>query len=218
MTSSDPLRQYWQQMKADHPDQFEERWISKIEPEVATFIERLKKQKAKTVLDIGCGLGRHTIALIRSDFSVTAFDGSQEAVDTTMKALSDKKLHAEVSFGDFRKFDYGLNQFDGALSINVIHHGYEAEVKLTIQKIHDSLQPHRIFLATVPIFGRKDGDGLHAEQYTYIPRSGPEIGVPHFHFTEEKVFELFDGFEIETVNGSVPENTYDHFVIFARKR
>ncbi len=50
--------------------------------EVVEFAEDLKRSGARTVLDLGCGAGRHSILLGKQGFQVVALDISETALKT----------------------------------------------------------------------------------------------------------------------------------------
>ena len=186
-------------------------------PDVVKFSRLLPS--GADVLDIGCGMGRHTVFLAKKGFNVTAFDGSEDAVATTKKWLKEQKLHASVTLYDFNDFKYPREEFDGVLSINVIHHSYEKNVRRVVEKIWRSLKPNGVFLCIAPRFvlnpNRKDANQV--ESQTFIPTEGAEIGVPHFYFDERKIGEMFTKFRVKKVRGKIPIDKYDHFVIWATK-
>ena len=55
------------------------------EPSIESYylINRWKKQNKKDFLDIGCGLGRHTIQFAKKGFNVNSIDLSEEEIKTT---------------------------------------------------------------------------------------------------------------------------------------
>ncbi len=55
-------------------------WWKKPAPEVLDLIHSLSPIERPKVLDLGCGLGRHSIAFALAQFSVTATDASPTAI------------------------------------------------------------------------------------------------------------------------------------------
>ncbi len=51
--------------------------------ESAFLAERWNAEDFNSLLDLGCGLGRHTVYMGKHGFKVTAFDLSDEAVEST---------------------------------------------------------------------------------------------------------------------------------------
>src|SRR5712691_9265507 len=50
--------------------------------EVVEFAKDLKRKGARTILDLGCGAGRHSILLGKQGFHVVALDISETALKT----------------------------------------------------------------------------------------------------------------------------------------
>lgn len=210
-SASEALRNYWKNMNAATGGAVRR----EVMPDVVKFSRRLSK--GTEVLDIGCGMGRHTVYLAKNGFKVTAFDGSEEAVSTTKKWLNEEGLHASVTLKDFNDFRYPKESFEGVLSINVIHHTYEKNVRRIIDSIWRSLKPNGFFLCIAPKFIKKKKGDKQVESHTFIPTEGAEIGIPHFHFDDRKVTELFAKFDVRKVGGKVPTDKWNHYVILATK-
>lgn len=56
------------------------------------LLNRWKSQNKNVFLDLGCGLGRHTILFARNDFKTYAFDLSKEAVKQTEKWAKEVRI------------------------------------------------------------------------------------------------------------------------------
>jgi SAM-dependent methyltransferase len=89
----------------------------------AAFVARLIRDqapRARSILELGCGTGKHALALARQGFSLTGVDLSPGMVDRANARLSDASLppDLEVSFdtGDVRtaRFD---RTFDAVVSL-----------------------------------------------------------------------------------------------------
>ena len=72
------------------------------------LINRWKKQNKKDFLDIGCGLGRHTIQFAKNGFNVNGIDLSEEAIKTTKEWLEKEGLKANVKKSDMIQLPYNL--------------------------------------------------------------------------------------------------------------
>lgn len=157
-------------------------------------------------------MGNHTIALAKLEFNVISFDASPEAVKQTKHWLKKEGLSASVTCADFRSFDFGKNRFDGILSMNVIHHGAEADVRKVIRKIYQSLKPGGLLLTTVPpqkYLNRYKKIG----KSTFVPIDGSEKEIKHVLFTKALIDDMFSDFIL-----SPPRRDHiEHFVIVGSK-
>lgn len=87
------------------------------------FSDLISKDIAgKKVLEIGCGLGAHTEALIKMGAKVTAVDIAPRSVEITKRRLKLKGLEAKVIEADAEKLPFKNNCFDFIWSWGVIHH------------------------------------------------------------------------------------------------
>jgi len=83
---------------------------------IGHLFERHRTGAIKSVLDLGCGTGRHAILLARSDLDVVGVDQSDAMLDHARKLAQEGKPGNSLTFlkGDVRDFDAG-NTFDAAL-------------------------------------------------------------------------------------------------------
>ena len=88
------------------------------EQEVAFLIELLGLPDGARVLDVGCGPGRHLIALAKAGLSVTGVDVSQRLLEIARDRANEEKLAGRVALFDCdartMPFD---DEFDAVISI-----------------------------------------------------------------------------------------------------
>ncbi len=73
---------------------FKKKGIYLTEPheDMNSLIKLLKKEKARRILDLGCGTGRHTILLAKSGFDVYGMAISREGLKLTRKSISGRLI------------------------------------------------------------------------------------------------------------------------------
>ena len=86
------------------------------EQEVEFLIGELGLGAGTQVLDVGCGPGRHALALARRGISVVGLDISQTFVDLASEAASAEMLPATFVRGDARAMTFD-SDFDAVLSL-----------------------------------------------------------------------------------------------------
>ena len=65
----------WEEFFRHEADQYDdEPFTQATEAEVAFLMEELSLAKGASILDVGCGTGRHSVALAREGFAVTGID------------------------------------------------------------------------------------------------------------------------------------------------
>jgi SAM-dependent methyltransferase len=75
------------------------------EQEVAFLFERLDLRAGSRVLDVGCGPGRHSLALARRGVDVVGIDHSDEFVKLAHEAAAAEELNVEFRIADVRELD-----------------------------------------------------------------------------------------------------------------
>jgi SAM-dependent methyltransferase len=80
------------------------------------LFQRHKTNAIKSVLDLGCGTGRHAILLAQKNLDVVGVDQSDAMLDHARKLAQESRLDSSLTFrkGDIRDFDAG-NTFDAAV-------------------------------------------------------------------------------------------------------
>ena len=72
------------------------------EQEVEFLVDTLALTSGQRILDVGCGPGRHALALARRGFNVVGIDASEEFVVLAQKAAADEGLPARFAVMDVR--------------------------------------------------------------------------------------------------------------------
>ncbi|MCT7464890.1 class I SAM-dependent methyltransferase [Aliarcobacter cryaerophilus] len=117
--------------------------------EIQNILFKTFEKKSK-LLEIGCGSGRDASFMTSNGFDVIGIDGSKNMIDEA------KKNHPKLSTKLFNKtlpndltFD---TKFDGIYSIATLMHLTKDDLKKTILKIYDLLNPSGKILISVSLF------------------------------------------------------------------
>jgi tellurite methyltransferase len=116
----DTAHEFWDQWWGDAKSR--PIW-SEAEPSVKRFMASLDQRGAKTVLDVGSGIGRHSLAYAENGFEVIAIDASSTGLQEVAKSSSDRGLAIETRPGVFTSLPVDDASVDHVLAWNVIYHG-----------------------------------------------------------------------------------------------
>lgn len=86
------------------------------EQEVEFLWEALQLAPGQRVLDVGCGPGRHALALARRGVTVTGIDASEEFIDLARRSARDEGLTARFEVLDVRALSFAAD-FDAAICL-----------------------------------------------------------------------------------------------------
>ena len=84
--------------------------------EVDGLLAYLAVQPGSSVLDLGCGVGRHSIELARRGFVVTAVDRTEVFLNQARRRAEAAGVEIEFVQSDMREFR-GTSAFDGAINL-----------------------------------------------------------------------------------------------------
>ncbi len=170
-------------------------------PALREFTDKFIQHGFHQILDLGCGNGRHVVALAAKGFEVIGLDISKTGLNLTNQWLDEVGLQANLIQADTRQpLPLLDNTFDGLISTQVIHHAYLAEVLLAINEIHRVLKPGGLAFVTVPCRSRSQRMSSKLEKHTYLPLEGPEASLPHHLFSKRRLRRAFKAFKIHEIS------------------
>jgi len=173
---------------------------------VIELIETIDKANMKTVLDLGCGIGRHSICFAEAGFNVTAVDSSSEALTILKQRVVEKGLEVKIIKGDYSEKLLPEESFDLVLAYNVIYHGYREDAEHAIRLIHELLKPRGLFFFTCPT--RQDdkyGNGEEVAPNTYKPLNSVHPGDIHYFADEADISDFLHKFS------EISKDIYEHY-------
>ena len=174
----------------------------------------LKDRQADTVLDLGCGSGRHTVYYAQQGFSVHGLDNSPRGIELTRQWLAEAGLQATLELQSMMgRLPFEDEFFDAIVSVQVIHHATIATIRDIIHEIVRVLKTGGLVFVTVTKLRHHKGTFEEIEPNTFVPLSGPEKGLPHHCFTPRELREVFGALEISGIH----IDKTDHYCVLAFK-
>ena len=157
----------------------------------------------KRVLDLGAGLGRHSIFFAQQGFEVTAIDISEYAVNYLKEWAKNENLSIECSIGDMVALPFQDDYFDCVFACHSISHTDTEGTKKIISEIQRVLKLRGEVYASMC---SKDHSRFKNSGYPKIDENtilnkeeGPDFDVPHFFADREDILNLYKEFHIEKI-------------------
>lgn len=170
-------------------------WLDPAE-ESYYYCEKWKKQGRKSVLDLGCGLGRHSILFAKNGFKVTSADISEYAVKAVEKSAEKEGLNIHTVVCDMLNMPFRENSFDCIFSYLAISHTDTEGFTKILNKLKQILKPKgEIFLTlcSKETWSFKEANYPKIDENTVVKTDeGPEKDVPHFFVDLNDVKNLFE--------------------------
>lgn len=168
------------------------------------LLNRWENLGFKSFLDLGCGLGRHTVLFASNGFDTYGFDISSDGLNKTKEWLDSLGLKANLVEGDMLSLPYTDELFDSILCRNVISHQDTCGVKKIIGELKRVLKPGGecyLTLGSKSTWGFKQTSWPLLDENTRLRmEEGPEYEIPHFYADYDLIKELFKDFKIEFIN------------------
>jgi ubiquinone/menaquinone biosynthesis C-methylase UbiE len=149
------------------------------EEEILAFLNN--PSLGKHGLDIGCGLGRHTLAALKLGFKMTAIDFSEYAVIETRKLIKSQEFQANIFVASMHNLPFKDGEFDFTFSWCVLNHGTRSLFERALMESIRVLRSGGVSFGFV--MSRKDPryrQGIQVERDCFIFTEGAEVGICHF--------------------------------------
>jgi len=198
-------------------------WLRKPVPFVVEAICLFKDHAVRSVLDMGCGVGRHCVYLAKKGFHVVGIDTSRNAVRMA-EAWSGIERTANVAFllASMTNLPFRGGCFQAVISVSVIHHAVTKEIDMAVEEICRVLTDGGILLANLlSVEDHRYGSGQEVEEGTFRVREDFEekwFEEIHHFFTWEGVFDLLASFrkvETEPIQSGKEEKLHRYWKVTA---
>jgi len=163
------------------------------------YLNIWKEKGFKHFLDLGCGLGRHSILFAENSFNTYSFDLSKAGLKILKEKSEEKNLDIDIKLGDINNLPYESNSFDCMLAYHVISHTDTKGIVNILNEIKRVLKKDGEFFITFcsknsPSFAKKGYPKI--DENTIVKTEEPEKGIPHFYSDINTVKELLQNFKI----------------------
>lgn len=152
-------------------------WADRTTAEVDRALGMLNPTGSERVLDLACGIGRHTLELRRRGFEVVGLDISEELLEIARSEAEAQSLEVSFVQADLRELDFS-EEFDLVLSLNDGAVGYfetDEENYRTFEVVSRALRQGGGHLMQLP-------NVLHAEKH--LPQKNWIVGEATLELSE----------------------------------
>ena len=181
-------------------------------------------------LDLGSGLGRHSIYFAKKGFNVNAVDLSDYGLEHLKDWAKKEYLTVKAQKCDMLNLPFLDDSFDCLMSYNVIYHTDTAGFLKTLAEIKRVLRPGGEAFLT--LISKKTDSYLNADSSRRIDKNTilrneheVEYDVPHFFVDIDDIRNYFEDFEF--IVDPIEQTEYDmkdsrqnsvHFNVVIRKK
>lgn len=167
------------------------------------------RKKIKSVLDVGCGNGRHVVFFAEQGFNAYGTDISKMAIEVGNAWLAKKELKANLKVIDVEKLPYDTEFFDVVISCEVLDHIPFSKVKKVMDEIRRVCAPGGyIYITLRSTEDSEFGRGKKVGHNTFVLQEGYEKGIIQHYFDFDEIRELFGNlkiFDIELYEQKIPD-------------
>ncbi|MBL4937431.1 class I SAM-dependent methyltransferase [Clostridium sp. YIM B02515] len=172
-------------------------------------------------LDLGCGLGRHSIYLAKKGFEVNAVDLSDYGVNHLKKWAKEEQLNIDAQVCDMLNLPFEDNTFDCIIAYNVIYHTDTEGFIKALNEIKRVLKDNGELFIT--LISKNTWSYQSAEKYKRVDDNTilrdeheTEKDVPHFYVDIEDIKRYFIDFDFVKIPVEETEYNMDNTKYFSK--
>jgi len=165
-------RKFWDEIFKDSDFDYKNYRSDKI----LEVIKRLREYNVQRVLDLGCGFGIWSIALLKAGFKVTACDISKEAIKIVREWAQREGLSIDTLISPAQELELE-GGFDAVICNSVLDHMPYKEAVKALQNIERILNPGGLAYITFDGDREEEEDFVLLEDGTRVYTSGKRRGM-----------------------------------------
>jgi SAM-dependent methyltransferase len=170
------------------------------EPFVVRALDALPAPRSTSVLDVGCGAGRHLVWLARQGFVACGVDSAARGLALARARLQREGHPVRIARADMRELPFAGAGFGALIAHHVLHHASRDDMSRALAEVSRVLRDEGLFAGTLLSTRTwKHGEGWKLERGTYVRERGPEAGVVHHYCDEADARDLLAGFDVDSL-------------------
>jgi SAM-dependent methyltransferase len=163
------------------------------------YLHRWKHKGFQQFLDLGCGLGRHSLLFAQNGFETDSLDLSQDGLDILNARATEQGLKIKTRLGDINQLPYRDESFDCLLAYHLISHTDTQGIVKIVSEIHRVLREGGEFYGSLCSKNSSNYQSKNCprvDENTILKTEEPEVGVPHFYSNLDDVRRIFQEFKL----------------------
>lgn len=167
--------------------------------EVYYYLHRWRDRELHRLLDLGCGIGRHSLLFAEHGFQVSAADVSDSGLRRLKEAARKKGVSLLAVMADLTALPFDTGSFDAILAYHSIYHVDTEGMSKAIAEAYRVLRPGgEIFLSLISksTFSFTDPECQVVDANVRLKRDEEGTVLPHFFMDRDDVLRLFSAFQI----------------------
>ncbi len=177
-------------------------WLTPCE-ESYYFCEKWQHEGRRSVLDLGCGLGRHSILFAKRGFKVTSVDLSEYSIQHLREWEEREHVFIRSKVCDIKQLPFSDNAFDCIFSYHVVSHTDSKGIYQIIEEIKRVLKPGGevyLTLESKESWAFREAGFHKLDENTVMKTSNrTKKDIPHFYVDLNSLMELFKDFKIKQI-------------------
>jgi len=180
-------------------ESYENHMFNNVEGTDLFYKETAKLIPAKDnihILDLGCGTGLEIdeIFKINKNVFITGIDLSSKMLDVLKEKNKENFERIKLINASYFDVDFGINEFDVAVSVQTMHHFSKEQKIILYSKIRAALKPGGFYIETDYTASNEDEENKFVENLKLIRNEKEYIeGTHHFDIpftvnTQKKLF------------------------------
>ena len=173
-------------------------WTKPAE-EVYFLLHRWNKLHYSTVLDLGCGVGRHSLLFAQHGFNVTALDLSESGLHILSISARKLKLSIETVLADVTSLPLKDASYDAVLAYHSMYHVDSEGMLHAINEVHRILKSNgEAFLTftSKSTFSYTDPECQIIDSNVRMKKEEDGSILPHYFSDQEDIYRLMEKFKI----------------------
>ncbi|MEA2066878.1 MAG: class I SAM-dependent methyltransferase [Thermotogota bacterium] len=170
--------------------------------DVYYLLHRWKEKGYKRFLDLGCGMGRHSIFFAENGFQVTGYDLSESGLRILKESVEENNLNIDIVKGDITSLPFDNEIYDSILSCHSIYHVDSEGMCKVIEEISRVLKKGgEIFLTLLSkrTFSYTAPDSVMVSENVRLKKEEEVNIFPHYYVDYDDIKRLFKEFDIISI-------------------